>query len=100
MKKILIWERIKAPTPKFFKKLINISLSVAAGAGAALMAEPIGKAIITDFTYTLFPWVETVCKNLVVIGIVAAAIAKTTVENKPTTFEKPSAPNDDNLKNT
>ncbi len=84
MKKLTFWQRVKSPTPKFFKKLINISLSVAAGAGAALMAEPIGKAVITDFTYTLFPWVEVLCKNLVVIGIVAAAIAKTTVDYKPT----------------
>lgn len=97
MKNLTIWDRIKAPTPAFFKKLINISLSVAAGAAAALMAEPIGKAIITDFTYTLFPWVEVLCKNLVVIGIVAAAIAKTTVENKPSTFEKPAAPKDESL---
>ena len=79
--------RWKAPTPAFFKKVIRISLTMAAGAGAALMVEPIGSAAISGFTFKLNPLVELVCKNLVACGIVAAAVAK---------FAKESG-NDDNI---
>lgn len=68
--------RWKAPTPAFFKKVIRVSLTLAAGAGAALMVEPIGQAAIKGFTFTLYPTVELICKNLVAAGIVAAAVAK------------------------
>lgn len=70
----------KAPTPPKFKKIIRISLILAAGAGALLMAESLGKAIIPGFEYTLLPITKTICKNVVVIGIVAAALAKATKE--------------------
>lgn len=69
-------ERWKAPTPAFFKKVIRVSLTLAAGAGAALMVEPIGSAMIKGFTFDLHPTVELLCKNIVAAGIVAAAVAK------------------------
>ena len=69
-------KRWKAPTPKFFKNIIRLSLTTAAGAGAAIMVEPLGKMAIPDFTFTLNHWVELICKNLVACGIVSAAIAK------------------------
>lgn len=71
-----IISRWKAPTPDFFKKVIKISLTISAGAGAALMVEPIGSAMIKGFTFTLYPVVELICKNLVAAGIVAAAVSK------------------------
>lgn len=74
-------ERWKAPTPEFWKAVIKISLTAAAGAGAILLAEPAGKAIIPGFTFTLFPWAEILCKNLVVAGIAVAAMAKFTVKD-------------------
>lgn len=69
-------DRWKAPTPKFFRKVIRVSLTAAAGAGALLMAEPLGSAIIPGFTFKLLPVVELICKNIVVAGLVSAAISK------------------------
>lgn len=71
-----IFQRWKAPTPAFFKKIFRVSLLAAAGATACLMAGTIGGAVIPGFTWTLHPWANTLCKNLVVAGLVAAAIAK------------------------
>ena len=58
--------RWTSPTPDFFKKIIKISLTIAAGAGAALMVDPIGGAMISGFTFKLHPIVELICKNLAV----------------------------------
>lgn len=71
-----IISRWKAPTPEFFKKVIRISLVIAAGAAALLAADTIGKAVLPNFEYTLLPVVKTICKNVFVAGIVAAAVAK------------------------
>lgn len=114
--------RWKSPTPDFFKKVIKISLTIAAGAGAALMVEPVGATMIKGFTFKLYPLVELICKNLVAAGIVAAAVAKfaksdsieetlnikkTTVTDDTgevtqkieTNFSKTAAPNDSELAN-
>lgn len=71
-----IINRWKAPTPKFFKKIIRISLAFSAGAGALLAADTIGKAMLPNFEFKLFPFVLIICKNVFVAGIVAAAVAK------------------------
>lgn len=71
-----IISRWKAPTPEFFKKVIRISLILAAGAGALLAADTLGKAVLPNFEYKLLPLVQTICKNIFVAGIVAAAVAK------------------------
>lgn len=76
-----IFDRWKSPTPDFFKKVIRISLTLAAGAAALLMAQPLGSAIIPGFTFKLMPIVELVCKNIVVGGLVAAAISKFTKQD-------------------
>ena len=76
--------RWKAPTPDFFKKVIRVSLALAAGAGALLMAEPLGQAVIPTFTFKLFPLVELACKNIVAAGLAAAAIAKFTSNDNET----------------
>jgi hypothetical protein len=78
-----IFQRWKAPTPEFFKSVIRFSLIAAAAAGAALMANPVGSAIIPGFTFKLIPWVETLCKNVFVIGLAAAAVSKLTKDDTP-----------------
>jgi len=71
-----LFNRLKSPTPAFFKKVIRISLVLSAGAAALLMAETLGKAVIPTFTFKLAPYVELICKNIFVAGIVAAAVSK------------------------
>lgn len=63
-------ERVKAPTPKFFKVLRTIGLSVAA-AGGALLTAPI----------SLPAAVITVAGYLTVAGTVMTAVSQTAVEN-------------------
>ena len=78
-----LWNRSTSPTPEFFKKVIRVSLITSAGAGALLMAETIAKSVIPDFSFTVFPIAKLVAKNLVVAGIVAAAVAKAAKEDTP-----------------
>ena len=68
--------RWKAPTPEFFKKIFKFSLLLAAAAAANMMAGTIGAAIIPGFTWTLYPWAMSLCKYLVVGGVIAAAVSK------------------------
>lgn len=68
-----IVERVKAPTPNFFKKLRNIAL--AAGAiGGVIVAAPI----------TLPPLVITIGGYLVTAGLVAGAVSSVVKEDTPT----------------
>lgn len=69
-------ERLKGPTPPFFKRIINIALSVSA-VGASLLTAP---ELVTGFT--LPASITTLAQWMVVAGIVASAIAKTTVDDK------------------
>lgn len=62
-------ERVKKPTPKYFKKIINIGLTLGA-VGTAIAAAPIALPAV----------LITVSGYLATAGIVAAAIAKTTVD--------------------
>lgn len=64
-----IIERVKAPTPKFFKVLRTIGLSVAA-AGGALLTAPVA----------LPSGVLSVAGYLTVAGTVLTAVSQTTVE--------------------
>ncbi len=69
MKKIVA--RVKAPVPKFFKKLKVIGLGLA-GAGAAVMASPV-----------LLPAViVSIAGYCVVAGSVIGAISQLTVEGE------------------
>lgn len=116
-----IISRWKAPTPAFFKKVIKISLLAAVGAAAALGVEPVGQLLVKSFTFTLHPYVELICKNLIFTGIVVAAISKaakadvteeiltvkkTTITDNDivtktteTNFSKTAAPNDQEVQN-
>ncbi len=64
-------QRIKAPTPKFFRVLRNVGLALAA-AGGALLASPI----------VLPAAIVTVAGYLTVAGAVVSAVSQTAVEDE------------------
>lgn len=64
-------QRIKSPTPKFFKKLRNIGLGLAA-ISATIMAAPVSLPAI----------VIKIAGYLAVAGGVAGTISQTTVEGE------------------
>lgn len=66
-----ITERIKSPTPKFFKKIRTIGLTLGA-IGGALLTAPI----------TLPATVVTIAGYLATAGIVASAISTVAKEDK------------------
>uniref|UniRef100_F4C8U2 Uncharacterized protein n=1 Tax=Sphingobacterium sp. (strain 21) TaxID=743722 RepID=F4C8U2_SPHS2 len=66
-----ITERIKSPTPKFFKKIRTIGLALGA-VGGALLTAPI----------TLPATVVTIAGYLATAGIVASAISSVAKEDK------------------
>lgn len=66
-----IIDRLKAPTPKFFKILRNIGLGLAA-AGGVLVAAPIALPTV----------VVTIGGYLIVAGSVATAVSQTVTENE------------------
>ncbi|MEP0367333.1 MAG: DUF5675 family protein [Cyclobacteriaceae bacterium] len=68
-----IIDRVKAPTPKFFKVLRNVGLALAA-AGGAILASPIA----------LPAGIITVGGYLVASGSVLSAVSQTTVEGNET----------------
>ena len=67
-----ITERIKSPTPKFFKRIRTIGLTLGA-VGGALLTAPI----------TLPATVTTIAGYLATAGIVASAVSSVTKEDKP-----------------
>lgn len=104
-----LWTRLTSDSPKFFKRVMNYAISLAATAGAVL-------ALPATFHSIVLPhWIEIVCQNLIVAGGVAAAIAKTTMTDQAVqeankekvekaiekadviAFEKPAAPNDKSI---
>lgn len=66
-----LMDRVKAPTPKFFKTLRSIGLVVATVGGALLTAPVSLPAIIVSFG-----------GYLTVIGTVLTAVSQVTVEDK------------------
>ncbi|MFA9389677.1 MAG: hypothetical protein ACERKD_07710 [Prolixibacteraceae bacterium] len=66
-----IIDRAKSPTPKFFRTLRNIGLSLAA-AGAAILAAPVA----------LPAFIVAVGGYLTVGGAVLCAVSQVTVENE------------------
>lgn len=70
-------ERLKGPTPAFFKRIVKIAISLAAAGTALLTTE----SMIDNFT--LPAMIHKIAQWLIVAGIVAAAVSKTTVDNKP-----------------
>jgi len=69
-----IIERMKAPTPKFFRVLRTVGLSVAA-AGGALLASPVA----------LPAGIVTLAGYLAVAGTVMTAVSQTAVEEPKAT---------------
>lgn len=81
------WKRISSDSPKFFKKVMAIALSVA-GTATALLALP--ESIIAFSSL-----VKQVLGYLVATGVVASVIAKTTVVNSaPVSVEIEEAKNE------
>jgi len=64
-------ERLKSPTPKFFRTIRKIGLSVAA-IGGALLAAPVGLPVA----------LVTMAGYLTVAGGVMTAVAQAAVENE------------------
>lgn len=67
-------KRIQSPTPRWFKNIIRVSLSLAA-VGTALLT-----ACNTVNGFVLPPVAEKIAQYFVVAGIVGAAISKTARE--------------------
>ncbi len=70
-------QRIQAPTPKFFRVLRTVGLSLAA-AGGALIASPVALPI----------GIVTLAGYLIVAGSVATAVSQVTVKSEPEEFTK------------
>lgn len=68
---LTLTQRLKAPTPKFFKTLRTVGLSLAA-AGAALLAAPVALPAV----------VITVAGYLTLAGTVVTAVSQTTVDHQ------------------
>jgi ABC-type xylose transport system permease subunit len=66
---LTLLQRVKAPTPKFFKTLRTVGLSLAA-VGAALLTAPVALPAI----------VITIAGYLTLAGTVVTAVSQTTVE--------------------
>jgi len=71
MENLTLKERIKAKSPKLFKKITNICITVGAIGGALLLA-PV----------TLPAGIIALSGYLVTIGVVGGAVSKITVEDK------------------
>ncbi|POY34653.1 hypothetical protein C3K47_19080 [Solitalea longa] len=69
-KKITLVERVKSPTPKFFRKIRTIGLMIGA-IGGALLAAPVALPSV----------VGTIAGYLATIGVVASAVSQTAVRD-------------------
>lgn len=70
-------QRIQAPTPRFFRVLRTVGLSLAA-AGGALIASPVALPI----------GIVTLAGYLIVAGSVATAVSQVTVKSEPEEMSK------------
>jgi len=73
-----IIRRLTSPTPKFFKNLIKLGLSIGA-AGAAILLLPVTPGIPK---IDLPPLLEKAGEVMAIIGAVATAVSKLTVDDK------------------
>ncbi|MCO4293067.1 hypothetical protein NF867_09345 [Solitalea sp. MAHUQ-68] len=69
-KKITLVDRVKSPTPKFFRKVRTIGLMIGA-VGGALLAAPVALPAV----------VGTIAGYLATIGVVASAVSQTAVRD-------------------
>jgi len=65
-----IFERVKAPTPKFWKKMRVLMITIGAISGAIIAAPGLPAVVVTLATYGL------------TVGSVGAALSQMTVEQK------------------
>jgi ABC-type xylose transport system permease subunit len=68
--KLSVWQRLTAPTPKFFQKIRNIGI-VAGAVGTALLAQPI----------ELPGFVSTIATYLILAGTITSIISQAAVDN-------------------
>lgn len=85
------WTRLTTESPKFFVRVQNICIALAATATAVIGA----LAALPNFTMPT--WATTVYGYIMVASVVAGAIAKTPIKDTPPNFEKPAAPKDTSL---
>lgn len=81
-KEMNLYKRLTAETPKFFKWVIRVSLSLSVAATAIIQSPK----FIPHFT--LDPTLLEICKYIVAIGFGAAAVSKTTMVDKPDETKK------------
>lgn len=72
-----LWTRITSESPKFFNRLIKIALSVAGVATTIVALEAAG-------TVVLDPIISKILGYLITAGVIAAAVAKTTMSDTGT----------------
>lgn len=77
-----LWKRLQGETPLFFKRVIALSVTLAAVGGALIGAE----AAVTAFV--LPPFLHTLSQWFIVAGLVGGAVSKTTVVNPSVMINK------------
>jgi hypothetical protein len=88
------WTRLQSESPKFFVRIQNIAIYLAASSTAIIGA----LAAIPDFTTP--SWVTKIYSYLMVASVIAGIVAKTPIKDpvdNSTNFEKPAAPKDGSL---
>jgi hypothetical protein len=84
-----LWKRLQGETPKFFKRVFALSISLAAAA-TAVLAIPESIVVVPAI-------LSKVAGYCIIAGVAAAAVSKTTVT---TPTQPPSiAPNDEQQQN-
>ena len=69
-----IWKRLQGETPKFFKRVMALSITLAAVGAAVLTAPQLIEGFILGETITRY------CQWAIVAGIAAGAVSKTTMQ--------------------
>ena len=76
-------KRLQGETPKFFKRIIAISMTLSVAAGALLTAPMVVSGfVIPDMLYKFAQW-------CLVGGVVATAVSKTTISTPTTEYKAP-----------
>ena len=78
-----IWDRLNSETPRFWKKIMVIMVSLGA-TGAALMA---AKTQIPS--PEIASWIDLLAGKMVTVGIVGAALSKLTTTSTTTADSNP-----------
>ncbi len=73
-KELNLWKRLQAETPLFFKRVIAVSVTLAAVGGAVLAAPTMIDGFVLD------PSIVKYCQWAMVAGIAAGVVGKTTIQ--------------------